>query len=93
MSTFVFVTWNGGGNLTPALGIARALAERGHTVAFLGEETQRRRIEAAGLAQYISLRTKGEKQDKKAPDLAYYQKGKRKTQGAFDVQITRNGCR
>lgn len=50
MSTFEFVTWNGGGNLTPALGIARALAERRHTVAFLGEETQRRRIEAAGLA-------------------------------------------
>jgi MGT family glycosyltransferase len=50
MSTFIFVTWNGGGNVTPALGIARALAERRHTVAFLGEETQRRRIEAAGLA-------------------------------------------
>ncbi len=50
MSTFVFVTWNGGGNVTPALGIARSLAGRGHTVAFLGEETQRRRIEAAGLA-------------------------------------------
>jgi MGT family glycosyltransferase len=50
MSTFVFVTWNGGGNVTPALGIARALAERQHTVAFLGEETQRGRIEAAGFA-------------------------------------------
>jgi len=50
MSTFVFATWNGGGNLTPALGIARALTERRHTVAFLGEETQRGRIEAAGLA-------------------------------------------
>jgi len=50
MSTFVFVTWNGGGNVTPTLGIARALAERGHTVTFLGEETQRRRVEAAGIA-------------------------------------------
>jgi len=50
MSTFVFVTWNGGGNVTPAPGIARALTERRHTVTFLGEETQRRRIEAAGLA-------------------------------------------
>lgn len=50
MSTFVFVTWNGGGNLTPALGIARALGERRHRVAFLGEETQRGRIEAAGFA-------------------------------------------
>jgi MGT family glycosyltransferase len=50
MSTFVFVTWNGGGNVTPALGIARALVEHRHTVAFLGEETQRGRIEAAGFA-------------------------------------------
>lgn len=50
MSTFIFVTWNGGGNVTPALGIARALAERQHAVTFLGEETQRRQIEAAGLA-------------------------------------------
>jgi len=50
MASFVFVTWNGGGNLTPALGIARALVERGHTVAFLDEETQRRRIEVAGFA-------------------------------------------
>jgi len=50
MSTFVFVTWNGGGNVTPALGIARALAERGHRVTFLGEETQRGWIEAAGFA-------------------------------------------
>jgi len=50
MSTFVFVTWNGGGNVTPALGIARTLAERRHTVTFLGEETQQGRIEAAGFA-------------------------------------------
>jgi UDP:flavonoid glycosyltransferase YjiC (YdhE family) len=50
MSTFVFVTWNRGGNVTPALGIARALAERRHTIAFLGEASQRRQIEAAGLA-------------------------------------------
>jgi MGT family glycosyltransferase len=50
MSTFVFVTWNGGGNVTPTLGIARALAERRHRVMFLGEETQRGRIETAGFA-------------------------------------------
>jgi UDP:flavonoid glycosyltransferase YjiC (YdhE family) len=50
MATFVFVTWNGGGNVTPALGIARALAKHRHTVVFLGEETQRRRIEATGFA-------------------------------------------
>jgi len=50
MSRIVFVTWNGGGNLLPALGIARELDRRGHSVAFLGQETQRNEIEAAGLA-------------------------------------------
>lgn len=50
MSNFVFATWNGGGNITPALGIAHALAERSHTVTFLGEHTQQHRIEAAGFA-------------------------------------------
>jgi MGT family glycosyltransferase len=48
MARVLFVTWNDGGNQTPALGIARALTERGHAVAFLGQETQERRIEAAG---------------------------------------------
>jgi hypothetical protein len=37
------------------------------------------------------LTPKEEKEDKKAPHLAYCQKGKK--QGAFDVQITRDGCR
>ena len=50
MSRIVFVTWNGGGNLLPALGIARELDRRGHSVAFLGQETQRNAVEAARLA-------------------------------------------
>jgi len=50
MSRILFVTFDGGGNQRPALGIARELATRGHTVAFLGHESQRSRIEAAGFA-------------------------------------------
>ena len=50
MSRILFVTFDGGGNQRPALGIARELAIRGHTVAFLGHESQRGRIEAAGFA-------------------------------------------
>jgi MGT family glycosyltransferase len=50
MARVLFVTWNGGGNLIPALGIARVLADSGHAVAFLGQETQQRRVEAAGFA-------------------------------------------
>jgi UDP:flavonoid glycosyltransferase YjiC (YdhE family) len=50
MAQILFVTWDGGGNQTPALGIAHALAQRGHDVAFLGQGSQRHRVEAAGFA-------------------------------------------
>jgi UDP:flavonoid glycosyltransferase YjiC (YdhE family) len=50
MARVLFVTWNGGGNLLPALGIARVLADRGHAIAFLGQQTQQRRVEVAGFA-------------------------------------------
>ncbi|MGO8695824.1 MAG: glycosyltransferase [Rectinemataceae bacterium] len=48
MARILFVTWNGGGNQSPALGLARALKERGHDVDFVGQETQKGRFEAAG---------------------------------------------
>ncbi len=50
MSRYLLVTWAGGGNLPPALGIARALHNHGQAVSFLGQEPQRSRIEAAGFA-------------------------------------------
>lgn len=50
MARVVFVTWDGGGNLPPALGIARVLAGRGHVVEFLGHASQRERIGSAGFA-------------------------------------------
>ena len=40
MAEILFVTWDGGGNVPPALGIARELRARGHTVRFLGHRTQ-----------------------------------------------------
>jgi MGT family glycosyltransferase len=50
LKRFLFVSWEGGGNLPPALAIARRLTERGHTVRFLGEPCNREEIEAAGCA-------------------------------------------
>ncbi len=50
MSRFTFVTWDGGGNLPPAVGIAQELMARGHEVRFLGYLSQRAAIEARGLA-------------------------------------------
>ncbi|HSS95197.1 MAG TPA: glycosyltransferase [Candidatus Dormibacteraeota bacterium] len=47
--SFLLVTWDGGGNLPPAIGIARKLASMGHRVRFLGHCKQRPVVEAAGL--------------------------------------------
>ena len=43
-----FMTWDGGGNVGPAIGLAQELEARGHRVRFHGYEAQRRRIEMAG---------------------------------------------
>jgi UDP:flavonoid glycosyltransferase YjiC (YdhE family) len=48
MAEILFVTWDGGGNVPPALGIAAELQRRGHGVRFLGHPTQRDAIAASG---------------------------------------------
>jgi UDP:flavonoid glycosyltransferase YjiC (YdhE family) len=48
MAELVFVTWDGGGNLPPALGIAGELVRRGHRVRFLGHDRQRSAVSDAG---------------------------------------------
>ena len=41
MAEILFVTWDGGGNVPPALGIADRAAERGHAVRFVGHRSTR----------------------------------------------------
>jgi UDP:flavonoid glycosyltransferase YjiC (YdhE family) len=48
MPEILFVTWDGGGNVPPALGIARELASRGHAVRFVGHPRQREPLTASG---------------------------------------------
>jgi UDP:flavonoid glycosyltransferase YjiC (YdhE family) len=48
MAHVLFVTWDGGGNLPPALGIAAELQRRGDSVRFIGHAQQGMTIEAAG---------------------------------------------
>jgi MGT family glycosyltransferase len=38
MARFLFVTWDGGGTVPPAFGIAQALRDRGHEPVFAGQE-------------------------------------------------------
>ena len=40
MAEILFVTWDGGGNVPPAVGIAEELRSRGHHVRFMGHQTQ-----------------------------------------------------
>jgi UDP:flavonoid glycosyltransferase YjiC (YdhE family) len=46
----LFVVVDGGGNIPPQLGVARALRQRGADVHFLGHEGARERIQAAGFS-------------------------------------------
>jgi UDP:flavonoid glycosyltransferase YjiC (YdhE family) len=57
MSRFLFVTWNGGGNQPPAVGIAQELRERGHEVAFAGYESQRSRFLERGFDFFLLERS------------------------------------
>ncbi len=49
MTRLLIVTMDGGGNLPPALGIAREVERRGGSARFLGNEAQRASVEAEGL--------------------------------------------
>ena len=49
MTDYLFVTWDGGGNVPPALALGRALRARGHGVRVLAHPTLREAVEAAGL--------------------------------------------
>src|SRR4051794_7434253 len=40
MADILFVTWDGGGNVPPAVGIAEQLRARGHRVRFIGHARQ-----------------------------------------------------
>lgn len=50
MAEIFWACWDGGGNLTPSLGIARRLEERGHHVHFHGRPDMVERVTATGLA-------------------------------------------
>ena len=47
MSRFLFMLWDGGGNVAPQLAIARRLVGRRHRVRVLGGRTLRKRVEAS----------------------------------------------
>jgi UDP:flavonoid glycosyltransferase YjiC (YdhE family) len=49
VSDVLFITWDGGGNVPPALGIAAALQDRDHAVRVMGHPAQDRQVKAAGL--------------------------------------------
>ena len=48
MADIMWACWDGGGNLTPSLGIARVLTDRGHHVHFHGRDEMVDRVRAAG---------------------------------------------
>ncbi|CAN5759618.1 glycosyltransferase [soil metagenome] len=54
LRNYLFITFDGGGNVPPVLGLARRLADRGHGVRVLTEPCLRGPVEAAG-AEFIAF--------------------------------------
>jgi UDP:flavonoid glycosyltransferase YjiC (YdhE family) len=59
MARILWACWDGGGNLTPSIGIATVLEERGREVHFYGRPEMVGRVEAAGLTatRLVNART------------------------------------
>lgn len=53
--SYLFVTWEGGGNVAPVLGVAQRLIERGHYVRVISEPCLQKNIESIG-AEFISFK-------------------------------------
>jgi len=60
---FLFVMWEGGGNVPPQLGLARGLVARGHQVRVLTEPSLRRDVAATG-ASFGSFTSAPHRQDR-----------------------------
>jgi UDP:flavonoid glycosyltransferase YjiC (YdhE family) len=56
---FLFVTWGGGGNSTPVLGLATRLLARGHEVKVVSPDDMRARFSAVGIAYEVLVREPG----------------------------------
>lgn len=54
MADVLFVTWDGGGNVPPALGLAAELSARGHRVRVQGHRAQAGAVARAGL-EYVAF--------------------------------------
>jgi MGT family glycosyltransferase len=67
---FLFTTWEGGGNVTPALEAVRKLVARGHRVRVMSEECNRPESEAAG-ATFISWKRAPSRKDRSRESQAY----------------------
>jgi MGT family glycosyltransferase len=69
MSRFLFLLWDGGGNVPPQLGIARRLAARGHHVRVLADPSLQPEIASTG-ATFVSLQAAPHRFDR-LPDSDY----------------------
>src|SRR5690606_2512678 len=66
--SFLFVTWEGGGNVPPVLGVARRLAAGGHDVTVLTEPCLQDAVEAIG-ARFVPFTRHFVRQDAAVPLL------------------------
>lgn len=69
MARYAFLTWSGAGNQPPAVGIAQALVDRGHEVAFAGYSSQREYFTARGFRFVLLERSSAAWQELPPPGM------------------------
>lgn len=67
---YLFTTWEGGGNVTPALEAVRKLVARGHDVRVMSDECNRRESEAAG-ARFVAWKRAPNRKDRSRESQAF----------------------
>jgi MGT family glycosyltransferase len=89
--TFLFVLWEGGGNVPPILGLARRLVERGHVVHVISDPCNEPDVLSAG-ATFVSYTRAPHRHDKHAASTLVNDYTAKDTAAAFRVFLDTIAC-
>jgi MGT family glycosyltransferase len=89
--SFLFVLWEGGGNIPPILGLARRLVERGHVVRVISDPCNKLEVLSAG-ATFAPYTHAPHRYDKHAASTLVKDYTAKDTGAAFRVWLDTIGC-
>ncbi|HSH81974.1 MAG TPA: glycosyltransferase [Herpetosiphonaceae bacterium] len=89
--TFLFVTWEGGGNVPPILGVARRLIKRGHVVRVISDPCNEHDVRAVG-ASFVPYTRAPHRHDKDAASTLVKDYAEKNSAASFRVWLDTIAC-